>query len=95
MDTKVVPAGWHYLPCKLNEVMVFLRRGHLFPTAAPALSVAALDEQNLKVYAFGDGSYQLYQDDGVSKDFANPEHLKTIKVTDGTVSADGLNLSLR
>ncbi len=94
-DTEVVPAGWHYLPCKLNEVMVFLRRGHLFPTAAPALSVAALDEQNLKVYAFGDGSYQLYQDDGVSKDFANPEHLKTIKVTDGTVSADGLNLTLR
>ena len=50
---------------------------------------------SFKVYAFGDGSYQLYQDDGVSKDFTNPEHLKTIKVTDGTVSADGLNLTLR
>ena len=25
-DTEVVSAGWHYLPCKLNEVMVFLRR---------------------------------------------------------------------
>ena len=94
-DTEVLAPGWHYLPCKLNEVMVFLRKGHLFPTAAPALSVAALDEKNLRVYAFGDGSYQLYQDDGVSKDYTNPAHTKSMTVSCGTAQADGLTLSLR
>ena len=94
-DSEVMEKGWHYIPCGLGEVLVFLRKGHLFPTAAPALTVSALDEQNLRVYAFGDGSYTLYQDDGVSKDYENPENLKTLTVKGDSAEAAGLTLTVR
>ena len=94
-DSEVMEKGWHYIPCGLGEVLVFLRKGHLFPTAAPALTVSALDEQNLRVYAFGDGSYTLYQDDGVSKDYENPENLKAVTVKGDSAEATGLTLTLR
>ena len=94
-DSEVLPKGVHYVSCKLDEVLVFLRKGHLFPTAKPALTVSELDEQHLKVYAFGDGSYTLYQDDGVSKDYENPANLKEISVKDGKGSAEGLEIEVR
>ena len=94
-DSEVMEKGWHYIPCGLGEVLVFLRKGHLFPTAAPALTVSALDEQNLRVYAFGGGSYTLYQDDGVSKDYENPENLKTLTVKGDSAEAAGLTLTVR
>ncbi len=94
-DTEEMKAGWHYVSCKLYEVLVFLRKGHLLPTAAAAQSVSALDEQNLRVYAYGDGVYDLYQDDGFTKDYENPEHMKPIKVENGEVSAEGLAVTLR
>ncbi len=94
-DTEELSAGWHYVSCGLYEVPVFLRKGHLLPTAAAAQSVAALDEENLRVYAYGDGRYDLYQDDGFEKDYENPAHIKPIAVKGGTVSASGLNVTLR
>ena len=94
-DSEVLEKGWHYIPCGLGEVLVFLRKGHLFPTAKPALTVSELDEQHLKVYAFGDGSYTLYQDDGVSKDYENPANLKELSVKDGKGSAEGLEIEVR
>ena len=94
-DSEELKAGWHYVRCDLAEVLVFLRKGRLLPTAAAAESVSRLDEEHLRVYAYGDGSYTLYQDDGFSKDFDNPAHRKAITVKDGAVSADDVEVTLR
>ena len=94
-DTEVMEKGVRFIPCKLGEVLVFLRKGHLFPTAAPALTVSRLDEENLRVYAFGDGEYTLYQDDGESVDYENPANLKRLTVAGTEGKAEGLNLTVR
>ena len=76
-------------------MLVFLRKGHLFPTAAPALTVSALDEQNLRVYAFGDGSYTLYQDDGRLEGLREPRKPEDAHREGHSAEAAGLTLTVR
>lgn len=100
-DSERVEAGYHHINCDLGEVLVFLRPGHLLPMADPAMSVDQLDEKHLKVFAnlkSGEtASYVLYQDDGYSKDYENPEHYKTIRVgqAGGSCSDEELELTIR
>ena len=43
-DEEVLPAGRHYLPCELGEVLLFIRPGHTVPVAQPAANTAQLDD---------------------------------------------------
>ena len=94
-DTEELPAGHHYVSCKLKELLFFIRPGHVIPCCDVAECTAKLDEQHLSVLSFGDGSYTLYQDDGFAKDYENPAHFVILTVKDHQVSADSDTLSVQ
>lgn len=63
-------AGWHYIRCALNEVAFFLRTGHLLPLCPPCECTGKLDYTEFELLGeAGRGlSYELYMDDGYTKD---------------------------
>ena len=81
-DEQQLPAGHHYLPCALDEVLLFLRPGHIVPVAAqPALSTDALNFADLTLWhnlPDGHGSNTLYCDDGETTDYAAPQNWQTL-----------------
>ena len=89
IETSVLPAGHHYIPVELDEVVFFLRKGHLLPLAKDGKkiqSVADVDFADLRLLAYApDGaSYEYYTDDGETRDYDKPEHFVHI-----TMDADG------
>ena len=79
----------------LDEVVFFLRKGHLLPLAKDGKkiqSVADVDFADLRLLAYApDGaSYEYYTDDGETKDYDKPEHFVHI-----TLDADGNSKSDR
>lgn len=85
-------AGHHYVPVAENELIFFVRRGHLLPLAQTARNVEKLDASRLQLIAYPAGTcrYTLYDDDGYGKDYENPAHLSTIDVSaDGEVRYEG------
>ncbi len=80
-DEEVLPAGRHYLPCELNEVLLFIRPGHR-PVAQPAANTAQLNDTALTFWRFApDGQpapYRMYTDDGVTTDHNKPEHWRIV-----------------
>ena len=67
-DEEVLPAGDHYIPLAVNEIAVFLRKGHVLPWAEPARSTRELDYGTLRYFTFDADreDYELYNDDGVT-----------------------------
>ena len=89
---KLMTAGHHYVPVAENELIFFLRKGHLLPLAAPAKNTAAVDDTRLQIIAWPgtEASYTLYSDDGVSKDYENPANLSDIQLSsDGRITYTG------
>jgi len=89
IETSVLPAGHHYIPVELDEVVFFMRKGHLLPLAKDGKkiqSVADVDFADLRLLAYApDGaSYEYYTDDGETRDYDKPEHFVHI-----TMDADG------
>ena len=84
-DEEILPAGHHYLPCSLDEVLLFLRPGKVVPVAAPAETTAQLDEEHLTLWSYlpngTPGFYRMYTDDGVTTDYDRPEHWKILETT--------------
>lgn len=66
---ETLETGHHAIQVQLNEVPLFIRKGTCIPLAQAAESVAELDESNLTMLGFPGASYELYQDDGVTKDY--------------------------
>ncbi len=68
-DEEVLGAGDHYVKAGLNEVLVFVRKGHVLPVAAPAETVEKLDYSTIRYITFDaePSSYELYNDDGISR----------------------------
>ena len=81
-DEEILPAGHHYVRCGLDEVLLFIRPGHLVPVASPADNTAQLDDTKLNLWSYlPDGahaSYRMYTDDGVTTDYEKPEHWRTL-----------------
>ena len=64
----------------------------MIPVAKPARNVEDMDFEHLDLlgYVTEEAVYELYDDDGVSKDYENPEHYETITVTSqGSISQSG------
>ncbi|MDO4323333.1 MAG: glycoside hydrolase family 31 protein [Lachnospiraceae bacterium] len=68
-EEKVLPAGHHFVEIPLEEVVLFIRRGHILPLASGGERVGDIDWNDLKLYHFaGPGAlYELYDDDGISR----------------------------
>jgi len=67
---------------ELDEVVFFMRKGHLLPLAKGGKkiqSVADVDFADLRLLAYApDGaSYEYYTDDGETKDYDKPERVMT------------------
>ena len=73
-DNKVIQdemkKGDYYINVKLDEVVMFIKKGHVVPIVNPALNTDAIDYST--VHYIGDvdsgAKYDLYQDDGETSD---------------------------
>ena len=83
-DEEILPAGHHYIRCALDEMLLFLRPGHIIPVAQPANNTAELDDASLTLWSFlPDGEsaeYRMYRDDGVTTEYEKKEHWKTLQI---------------
>lgn len=50
-DEEILPAGHHYIRCALDEVLLFLRPGHIVPVAQPANNTSELDDASLTLWS--------------------------------------------
>ncbi len=83
-DEEILPAGHHYIRCALDEMLLFIRPGHIIPVAQPANNTAELDDASLTLWSFlPDGEsaeYRMYRDDGVTTEYEKKEHWKTLQI---------------
>ena len=83
-DEEILPAGHHYIRCALDEMLLFIRPGHIVPVAQPANSTSELDDASLTLWSFlPDGEsaeYRMYRDDGVTTEYEKKEHWKTLQI---------------
>ena len=83
-DEEILPAGHHYIRCALDEMLLFLRPGHIIPVAQPANNTAEMDDSSLTLWSFlpnGESAeYRMYRDDGVTTEYERKEHWKTLQI---------------
>ena len=83
-DEEILPAGHHYIRCALDEMLLFIRPGHIIPVAQPANNTAELDDAILTLWSFlpnGESAeYRMYRDDGVTTEYEKKEHWKTLQI---------------
>ena len=83
-DEEILPAGHHYIRCALDEMLLFIRPGHIVPVAKPANSTSELDDASLTLWSFlPDGEsaeYRMYRDDGVTTEYEKKEHWKMLQI---------------
>ena len=79
-ETEILTAGDHYINIALDEIVFFLRKDKILPLAQAASCVDQLNEKDLTYisYILTEGEYEMYQDDGYSKDYDNPKNIKKI-----------------
>ncbi len=85
-ETESLPAGHHYVKAALDEVLIFLRPDHLVPLSEGGNFTEEVTTSHLRLlhYVKTAALYELYDDDGFSRDVTLAGHLTRI-----TVDADG------
>lgn len=65
-ECEYLKKGDHYIEVSLQQIPVFIRKGHILPICCAADCTDNLDTQKLTVLGIAGGkmSYQLYEDDG-------------------------------
>ena len=64
-DVEIIEKGHHYIKAELNEVLVFIRKGHSLPLAVPADRTGKIDYSSLRYECFecdADG-YDIFVED--------------------------------
>lgn len=81
-EERILPAGHHYLKAELDEVIVFIRKGHILPLCSGGENVGSIDTNSLKYYHFAESGdyYELYDDDGYSKNVSFVENIRTVRL---------------
>ena len=71
-EEKIMDHGHHYIEAALDEVVLFVRRGHILPLASGGKNTAEVDWDHLEFCHFAESGtvYELYNDDGTEK---NPD----------------------
>ena len=78
VSTEEMAAGHHYIQVALNEVPMFIRKGHCIPLAHAAETVNAIDTAHMELLGYDGASYELYEDDGIHKDYDNASNRKVL-----------------
>lgn len=83
---ELLPAGHHYIPIALDEVVIFIRPNQLIPLSKGGESVEQVDFSDLELlgYVTDEAVYEWYDDDGYGKDYE-----RSINYVTFTVKADG------
>ena len=79
ISEEVLKKGHHYVEIALNEVALFIRSGKCIPVAEAAETVDELDTEHLTMLGYEGAEYVLYEDDGVHKEYENPENYRTLR----------------
>lgn len=81
-EERVLPKGHHFVEIGLKEVALFVRKGQLLPLAAAGKNVEQTDCGKLALVHFGSpgDTYELYEDDGFSRDVCLEGHIREIKL---------------
>ena len=68
-DEEILEAGDHYVKADLNEVLVFVRKGHVLPLTVPEDGMKGVGDAEMTYICYDSdaASYELYSDDGVSR----------------------------
>ncbi|MDD7740622.1 MAG: glycoside hydrolase family 31 protein [Fusicatenibacter sp.] len=67
ISEEILPAGHHYVEIALNEVPLFIRKGHCIPVADAAESVPEIDDATIRMIGYEDAVYDRYDDDGITR----------------------------
>lgn len=78
-EEKVLEKGHHFIETALDEVTIYLRKGHVLPLAAGGEYVEETDWENLELLRFSDSAvYELYDDDGQDSRVTLEGHLRRV-----------------
>lgn len=91
-NEEILEKGHHYIDVALDEVVFFIRPDHLVPVSSGGCCVEKVDFSNLKLLGFveKEASYELYDDDGYSRDYDNPANRTRVCMDkDGKVTVWG------
>lgn len=77
-EAEILGKGHHYVKAALNEFVFFIRKDRAIPLGASAENTAELDSSSLRLVGYSTASYELYDDDGISKEYDREENLKTL-----------------
>ena len=75
--TQEMAKGSYYIHVPLDSVSFFVRKGRLVPLCAPAKDSESLDTSRFTLVGTG-GSYELYEDDGFTRDIRLEGRLRTL-----------------
>lgn len=81
IEEYVLEAGNHYVDVELTDVIFFIRPNHLIPMSKGGQCVAEVDFDNVDILSYvknETASYEYYHDDGMSKDYDNPNNITVL-----------------
>lgn len=99
-DYDLVPMehGHHWVELQLNEMPLFIRKGHVVPMAKPAEWVEGIDDTRLTLLGWLNGSVSaaLYSDDGLTTapDLEKGQRTFSVRLENGKAAAEGEGLIL-
>ncbi len=96
-DTRRYPAGHHYIEAGLGETLLFVRRNKMLILSKGGEYTEEVKTDSMKVLAFVEDKavYEWYDDDGMGKDYSNPENIRKITVSaDGSCTCEGKPVNL-
>lgn len=85
IETEVLEQGHFYVDIPLDEVVFFIRPEKIVPYCSGGQSMEETEQQEMKLLDFvtGTAEYELYQDDGYTKDYQRPEHFQIVRKQNG------------
>ena len=84
-DTEILPAGHHYVEAGLFEMLVFVRPDKILVLTDGGEYADEVDCDHVKALAFvkTKAEYVWYEDDGMGKDYENPDNYGRITIEKG------------
>ena len=81
IETEVLEQGHFYVDIPLDEVVFFIRPEKIVPYCSGGQSMEEAEKQEMKLLDFvtGTAEYELYQDDGFTKDYQRSEHFQIMR----------------
>ena len=83
-EVKILEKGHHSIEVAIDEVPLFVKKNHILLLTKPAMSTEDINYDKFDLYCYnpdgGKVEYKLFNDDGYSKDYMNPNNYNTIQV---------------